>query len=129
MVIACGTSSSAFSAISLGFTFLCEIFTYVTVSFFFFFFFFFFFLESNHRSSQIPSSWMVHAGCVFVAGIHQSSAFSAVSLGFTFLCEIFAYVTVFFFFIFFNPTREVVKFPLRGDGACWVWTCCRHSPV
>ena len=126
MVIACGTSSSAFSAISLGFTFLCEIFAYVRVSFFFFVCLFGF--KSNHRSSQIPSSWMVPAGCVFVVGIHQSSAFSAISLGFTFLCEIFAYVTG-FVVVFFNPTIEVVKFPLRRDGACWVWICCRHSQV
>ena len=24
---------------------------------------------SNHRGSHIPFSWMVHAGCVFVAGL------------------------------------------------------------
>ena len=24
------------------------------------------------QGSHIPSSWMVHAGCVFVAGIHPS---------------------------------------------------------
>ena len=29
-------------------------------------------LLSNHRRSHIPSSWLVHAGCVFVAGIHLS---------------------------------------------------------
>ena len=28
--------------------------------------------ESNRRGSHIPSLWMVHAGCVFVAGIHPS---------------------------------------------------------
>ena len=28
---------------------------------------FFFFSKSNHWGSHIPSSWMVHAGCVFVA--------------------------------------------------------------
>ena len=33
---------------------------------------FFFFLQSNHRSSHIPSSRMMHAGCVFVVGIHPS---------------------------------------------------------
>ena len=33
---------------------------YVTVSY------------SNHRVSYIPSSWMVHTGCVFAAGIHLS---------------------------------------------------------
>ena len=30
------------------------------------------FFKSNHRGSHIPSSWMVLAGCVFVAGIHPS---------------------------------------------------------
>ena len=29
-----------------------------------------FFFLSNHRGSHIPSAWMVHAGCVFVADIH-----------------------------------------------------------
>ena len=32
----------------------------------------FFFFQSNHRCSHIPSLWMVHAGCVFVDGIHPS---------------------------------------------------------
>ena len=27
-------------------------------------------IQSNHWGSHIPSSWMVHAGCVFVASIH-----------------------------------------------------------
>ena len=54
-------SSSASPAISLGFTIFGEIFAYVTV-----------FVLSNHRGSHIPTSWMVHAGCVFVAGIHPS---------------------------------------------------------
>ena len=31
-----------------------------------------FFVKSNHRGSYILSSWTVHAGCVFVAGIHPS---------------------------------------------------------
>ena len=31
-----------------------------------------FFFLSNRRVSHIPSSWMVRAGCVFVAGIHPS---------------------------------------------------------
>ena len=48
----------------------------------------------------------------------SSSVFSAFSLGFTILGEIFAYVTVFlfagFFFFFFNPTIEVVTFRLCG---------------
>ena len=30
------------------------------------------FFKSNHWGIHIPSSWMVHAGCVFVAGIHPS---------------------------------------------------------
>ena len=30
------------------------------------------FFESKHWGSHIPSSWMVHAGCVFVANIHPS---------------------------------------------------------
>ena len=45
---------------SYGFTIFGKIFAYVTVSW------------SNHRGSHIPSSWMVHAGCVFVAGIRPS---------------------------------------------------------
>ena len=36
----------------------CEIFDYVAL------------FQSNHRGSHIPSLWMVHAGCVFVASIH-----------------------------------------------------------
>ena len=32
----------------------------------------FFFGHPNHRGSHIPSLWMVHAGGVFVAGIHPS---------------------------------------------------------
>ena len=55
-----GSSSSAFPAISLGFTILGEILQYVTV------------LQSNHIGSHIPSSWIVHAGCVFLAGIHPT---------------------------------------------------------
>ena len=49
-----------FPAIPLGFTILGEIFAHVTV------------FKSNHRASHILSSWMVHAGCIFVAGIHLS---------------------------------------------------------
>ena len=66
------SSSSVFPAISLGFTIFGEIFAYVTVLFWglgggggggcF--------VLSQPRSSHIPSSWMVHAGCVIVAGIH-----------------------------------------------------------
>ena len=56
------SSSSAFpSCVSLGFIILSEIFAYVIV-----------FIKSNHLGSYIPSSCMVHAGCVFVAGIHPS---------------------------------------------------------
>ena len=62
------SSSSAFPAISLGFTTLGEIFAYVT---------------SpppppplpnppHHWGSHIPFSCMVHAGCLFVPGIHLS---------------------------------------------------------
>ena len=40
-----------------------------------------------------------------------SSAFSAISLGFNIFGEIFGYVTPFFFF---NPTKEIVTFCLRG---------------
>ena len=40
-------------------TILGELFAYATV-----------FFSSNHRGSHIPSSWMVHAGCVFVASTH-----------------------------------------------------------
>ena len=53
-------SSSAFPVRSLGFTILCEIFVYVNV------------FQSNHSGSHIPSSWVVHAGCVFAAGIRTS---------------------------------------------------------
>ena len=42
----------------------------------------------------------------------SSSASPAISLGFTTLGEIFAYVTVFCFF--FNPTIEVITFRLCG---------------
>ena len=45
---------------SLRFTILGEIFAYVTV------------FQSNHWGSHILSSWMVHAGCDFVTGIHPS---------------------------------------------------------
>ena len=31
-----------------------------------------YFLKSNRRGSHIPSSWMVHAGCVSVAGVLPS---------------------------------------------------------
>ena len=47
-------------AIFLGFTILGEIFAYAT------------FFKSNHWGSHIPSLWMVHAGCVFIAGLHPS---------------------------------------------------------
>ena len=59
-------SSSAFPTRSLGFANLGEIFACVTL----FWLVLFCFLKSNHKGSQILSSWMVHAGCVFVAGIH-----------------------------------------------------------
>ena len=52
------SSCYAFLALSLGFTILGETSTYV--------------FQSNHRGSHIPSSWMVHAGCIFVASIHSS---------------------------------------------------------
>ena len=32
---------------------------------------------SNHRGSHIPSSWMAHAGCVFVAAIHPSRTWAS----------------------------------------------------
>ena len=54
------SSSSALQAISLGFAIMGEIFAYVTVSL------------SRNRGSHILSSWMVHAGCVFVANTHLS---------------------------------------------------------
>ena len=47
-------------ALSLDSPFFGEIFAYVTV------------FQSNHSGSHIPSSWMLHAGCVFVADIHLS---------------------------------------------------------
>ena len=36
---------------------------------------------SNHKDRYIPSSWMVHAGCVFIAGIHPSRAWKSGSFG------------------------------------------------
>ena len=56
----CTSSSSVFPDIFLGFTILGEVFAYVT------------FFYSNHRGSHIPSSCIVCAVCVFVAGIHLS---------------------------------------------------------
>ena len=54
------SSASLFPAVSLGFTILGETLEYVAIP------------ESNYRGSRIPSLWMVHAGCVFVASIHRS---------------------------------------------------------
>ena len=50
-------SSSAFPAISLGFTIIGDILCKRSV------------FKSNHRGSHIPSSWMVCDGCVFVTGV------------------------------------------------------------
>ena len=36
--------------------------------------------SSNHRGSHIPSLWMVHAGCDFVASIHPSRKWMSGSL-------------------------------------------------
>ena len=44
----------------------------------------------------------------------SSSMFPVISLGFTMLGKIFAYVIGFFLFCFFYPTIEVVTFCLRG---------------
>ena len=73
------SSYSAFPVTSLRVVIFGFSFANVTFSSFFFFllylfksyFSFSFLLYSNHRSSHIPSS-LVHAGCVFVAGIHPS---------------------------------------------------------
>ena len=54
------SSSSVFPAVFMGFSILGEIFVYVTG------------FQTNHRGSHIPSLWMVHAGCVFVANIHPA---------------------------------------------------------
>ena len=35
------------------------------------------FFKSKHRGSQIPSLWMVNAGCVFVADIHPSRTWTS----------------------------------------------------
>ena len=51
------SSSSAFPAISLDFTICGEIFAYMTI-------------PVVTPNPVVPSSWMVHAGCVFVASIH-----------------------------------------------------------
>ena len=64
------SSSSPFPAISLGFTILSEFCSYVTI--FLLLLLLLLFLIFNHKSSHIPSSWMVHAGCVFGASIHLS---------------------------------------------------------
>ena len=50
------SSSSAFPAMSLGFTTLGEMFAYVTIFFIFY---------SNHRGSHIPSSW-IHIAVYYV---------------------------------------------------------------
>ena len=67
------SSSSAFLAISLGFTIFDEIFEYVTV-----------FKKkkkrSNCRGSHILSSWTVYAGCVSVAGIGSSTTWMSGSV-------------------------------------------------
>ena len=51
---------SVFQAIYLGLTTVGEISVCVTI------------FQSNHWGSHIPTSWMVQAGCAFVAGIHPS---------------------------------------------------------
>ena len=56
----CLTVFFFFSVYLWGWPYLGEIFAYVTV------------FSSNHWGSHIPSSWMVHAWCVFVACIHPS---------------------------------------------------------
>ena len=61
-IASASSSSSAFPAISLGFTSFGEIFAFVTI------------FESNHRGSHILFLWMVHTRCVLVAGIHMSRA-------------------------------------------------------
>ena len=56
-------------------------------------------------------AYLFYVGCCDICGNSTTSwvsAFPAISLGFTILVEIFAYVTG------FNPTREIVTFPLRG---------------
>ena len=53
----------------------------------------------------------------------SSSVFPAMSLRFTILGEIFAYVTVFLI----QPLRSSLS--VFVDGACWVCLYCRHSPV
>ena len=62
-----------------GCLFVCCCFILFFVVFWFFCFVFFFFGgggggvgHPNHRGSHIPSLWMVHAGCVLVAGTHPS---------------------------------------------------------
>ena len=52
-----------------GSPFLGEICAYVTTFY------------SNHIGSHILSSWLVHAGCVFVAGIHPSRTWISGSFG------------------------------------------------
>ena len=54
------SSPPAFPAMSVGITILGELFTYMTIILF------------SHKGSHISSSWMVHAWCVIVAGIHPS---------------------------------------------------------
>ena len=65
----CAFAIRSFSKVSATpdhfFVYVCmlDFLAYVTVSF-----------QPNRRGSHIPSLWMVHAECVFVAGIHLSRA-------------------------------------------------------
>ena len=92
---------------------------------------------------------------LLIATTSSSSAFPAISLGFTILLlflhsQLYLWGSPFFFFfcvpqlylwgspflvrflctwLFFNPTIEVVTFRLHGWCMLGVSFCCRHSPI
>ena len=57
----------------------------------------------------------------------SSSAFPALSPGFTVLGEISAYVMLVWFFFLSNLRGSHIH--VFMDGACWVCFYCWHSPV
>ena len=96
-------------------------------------FFFWFFFLSNHWGSHIPSSWMVHAGCVFVAGIHPSSKISpsplSVFLLFVGLQPIFCFLFPRSFYEFQSLILFVVcwYFNLIASQLFFLWQ--HHPPL
>ena len=87
---------------------------------------FFFFTHTTqltlmHTSFSFPGKTPFVKFCLL-----SSLVFQAISLEFTVLGEIFAYVT-FFFFFFIQPLRQ--SHSIFVDSVSWVCFCCRHSPV